>query len=556
MPDLEHRLRGHDLGFLQIVADLWGIDLRAPDAKTALPQMVHELLETGLVLEIVESLPSEARQALDELILNHGKMAWSRFIRLFGELREVGPGKRDREKPYLDPISATEVLWYRGLIGRDFLRQGKQLEECAYIPDDLLGFMPIVKPSGPQPLGRAASPGEVSWVMKVSDRILDHSCTLLAALRLGDPRRSPSVDHWHPPFEVVHALLSAVKLISSSEQPVAEDARPFLEMKRGEALNWLVNGWRASVLFDELCLMPGVQCEGSWRHDPSVARDKVLSFLSELPPEPWWNLDSFIKAIFEREPDFQRSAGDFDTWLVRDAQTGESLTGFAHWHEVDGALIRYLITGPMHWLGLMDLASPAEGQPVTAFRLSDWSEKLLLGVPLDDLPEEDETIEAFSNGSFIAGRYTPRLARYQVSRFCLWTDETNAQYAYQITPSSLEAAIGQGLKIFHLEKLLSRFSKAAPPALLKALHQWQDKGSQARMHPGMVLRVADPRILTALRDTPAGRFLGDILSPTSALIHPGATEKIVDALARLGYLSDIEDQDQDWDLSVSGEDDR
>ena len=66
------------------------------------------------------------------------------------------------------------------------------------------------------------------------------------------------------------------------------------------------------------------------------------------------------------------------------------------------------------------------------------------------------------------------------------------------------------------------------------------------MQPGMVLRVEDPAILTALRDTPAGRFLGDILGPTSALIYPGTAEKVADALARLGYLSDIEDQAHEW----------
>lgn len=546
MPDLAHRLRTHDLGFLQIIAELWGIELFAPDAKTALPALLHQLLEPGMVQEILESLPAEPRQALDTLILHDGKMEWSRFVRLFGELREVGPGKRDREKPYLDPVSATEILWYRGLIGRDFLRHGKQLEECAYIPDDLLERMPSVEVTGPQPLGRAASPGETLHSIRAADRILDHSCTLLAALRLGEPHRSPAVNDWQPPFEVVHALLSAVKLISSNEQPVVEDARPFLEMKRGAALSWLVKGWLVSDLFDELRLMPAIVCEGSWHRDSAMARNKVLEFLSEIPAESWWNLDSFIKGIYEREPDFQRPAGDFDSWLVREAATGALLTGISHWDEVDGALIRYLMTGPMHWLGLIDLASPGEGQPVTAFRLSDWSEKLLLGQPAEGLAEENEDAEVFSDGSLLAGRYLPRLARYQLSRFCLWTEETDTHYVYQITPGSLEAAIGQGLKIIHLEKLLSSHALAVPPVLIKALHQWQKKGSQVRMQPGMVLRVEDPAILIALRDTPAGRFLGDILGPTSALIYPGTADKVADALARLGYLSDIEDQAHEW----------
>ena len=52
---------------------------------------------------------------------------------------------------------------------------------------------------------------------------------------------------------------------------------------------------------------------------------------------------------------------------------GDYLRGFSTWDEVDGALVRFLITGPMHWLGLVDLAAPrlpARRAPPSALRLS------------------------------------------------------------------------------------------------------------------------------------------------------------------------------------------
>jgi len=540
MPDLKHSLRVQDLGFLKIVAEIWGVDLQAPDARTALPIVIRKITAPALVLEIVEALAEDARQALDELILHSGWMPWSRFVQAFGNLREMGPGKRDREKPYLNPLSPSEMLWYRGLIGRDFLRRDGELQECAYIPDDLLELMPSVMHSEPQPPGRAASPGETAHKIGVSDHILDHCCTLLAALRLEDPKRSPAVNQWQPPFEVVHALLAAMKLITSSEQPVPEDARPFLEIPRGAALAWLVRGWRASVLFNELRLLPDIICEGAWHNDPVLARECVLEMLSEVPENTWWNLDSFINAIYERDPDFQRPAGDFDTWLVRDAETGESLAGIQHWQAVDGALVRYLITGPMHWFGLIDLASPGEIEAVTAFRFSDWASRLLLGKPIEDFQAEDQPIITSSDGSIIASTLTSRLARYQIARFCLWVDETERDYFYQLSPDSLSRAASQGLKIVHLEKLLNKFGDSPPPSLIDALRHWEKNGGQVRIHPGIILRVDTPKILQVLRASPAGRFLGDSLGPTSALINPGAIEKVSAALARLGYLSDIE----------------
>lgn len=539
MPDLQHRLQNHDLGFLMIVADLWGVDLAAQDARSALPRLFSALSDASLMTEIVETLPDPSRQALDELVINEGWMPWARFIQRFGELREVGPGRRDREKPYLEPISACETLWYRALIGRDFLRRGGELQECAYIPDEFLEWMPPVQSSAPELPGRPASPGETAHIRPATDRVLDHTCTLLAALRLEDPQRSPAASTWLPPSNVVYALLAGLKLITSSEQPVPEDARPFLEMRRGEALTWLVQGWMASDHFNELRLVPGLVCDGAWHNDPKATRSWLISLLSEVPEGQWWHLDSLINYIHEKHPDFQRPAGDFDTWLIRDEPSGDSLKGLGHWNAVDGALIRYLITGPMHWFGLVDLAAQRPDAAPAAFRLSAWSENLLLGQPVAGMAEEDP-VEAFSDARLKATPHTPRLARYQISRFGLWIDETPEAYLYQLTPASLDMAAAQGLKITHLETLLDKYGQTPPPNLIKALHQWEQQGGQVHIHPGVILRVSSPEVLKSLRKSPAGRFVGDPLGPTAAMIHPDAVEKVAAALARLGYLSDVD----------------
>jgi hypothetical protein len=540
MPGLIHRLRNHDLGFLQIIALLWGVDLDVPDARSALPILNRSLQDPALVHEVVDALPEDARLALDALIRHAGWLPWSRFTRDFGELREVGPGRRDREKPFLNPISPTEVLWYRGLIGRDFLRQGGELQECAYIPDEFLELLPPVRPTGPQPLGRAASPEETRFLIPVNDRILDHTCTLLAALRMGSAERSPAVGSWQPSLVVVHALLAAMKLLTSGEQPVPEDARPFLEMTRGEALTWLFQKWWHSERFDELRLMPSLVCEGAWQNDPLAARIKVMEFVSDIPGETWWHLDSLIEAVQQRDPDFQRPAGDYDTWLIRDAKTGESLQGNRHWDDVDGALVRYIMTGPMHWLGLLDFASTEEGGQVTAFRWSAWSEALMTAQSVKTLADEDQLIEALTDGRLVVPRLAPRVARYQLSRFGLWTAETGEKYEYQLTPASMSEAAAQGLKVSHLEALLAKYARHTPPSLVDAVRQWEKKGGQVQIQQAVILRVDSPKIMQALRESAAARFVGDPLGPTTAIIYPGAVNKVRSALARLGYLSDVE----------------
>src|SRR5579859_5992190 len=39
-------------------------------------------------------------------------------------------------------------------------------------------------------------------------------------------------------------------------------------------------------------------------------------------------------AVKEEEPDFQRPAGNYDSWYIRDAQSGEYLRGFESWDRV------------------------------------------------------------------------------------------------------------------------------------------------------------------------------------------------------------------------------
>ena len=67
-------------------------------------------------------------------------------------------------------------------------------------------------------------------------------------------------------------------------------------------------------------------------------------------------------------------------------QVGILCVGLARWDEVDGALLRFIITGPLHWLGIVDLARPARCSPgcLSPFRLGAahyWQAKPPSGLP-------------------------------------------------------------------------------------------------------------------------------------------------------------------------------
>jgi hypothetical protein len=528
MPDLLHSLQVHDLGHLRIVAELWGLELRANEPDAAIIEIVATMHDAVSVGEVIETLRPPAQAALSALEAAGGRLPWAIFARQFGDVREMGAGKRDREKPYLNAASAAEDLFYRALLGRAFFETADGAQEFAYMPDDCLPlirqFLPEPSRAPAQPLGRAAEPAERALVISATDRILDDVTTLLAAKRLAQPT---------VPDPVLQALAQAAGFLKEDALQSTQ-AKSFLEASRADARHMLVEAWRMSHGLNELRLLPGLICEGEWSNRPFAARRFLLNALDDIPRQTWWNLKSFVEAIKEQYPDFQRPAGDYDSWFIRDAANGHYLRGFSDWDLVDGALLRFLMADVMHRLGLLDLALAGEGREPSAFRILD-------GENLRSRFQRAETgkLKLSSQGKIVAAPFVPRTARYQLARFCEWDYAGPDEYRYHISPRSLDRARRQGLKVEQLLALLARHADAGiPTAVTKAVTRWDARGLEARAEMQAVLRVSRPDILKQLRESKAARFLGESLGPTAVIIKHGAESRVIAALAELGILAE------------------
>jgi hypothetical protein len=543
MPDLFHSLLKQDIGHLRVIAELWGLELDSTDSEAALEELSVSLLKPGLLAELIEALSPEANSAINVLVSSGGRIPWPMFTRKYGDIREAGAGKRDREKLYLQPTSATEILFYRGLLARAFFDTKKGPQEFAYIPDDLLNLLShgdTDLPSGNEqestslrdsvadhePLGRAASPGEKGQEIPANDSILDDATTLLAALRLNIELPETKI-----PTNILQALLQSANLIQEST-PQPEPVKAFLEASRPEALALIQNVWIESKTFNELRLMPGIICEGEWKNEPQETREFLLNLLDAIPEGKWWSLNAFIRDIKQKYADFQRPAGDYDSWFIKKESDGQFLRGFSSWDQVDGALIKFFITNILYWLGQVDLCL-AEGviEP-TSFRVLNSQSQLT--------SKEDKKINISSQGLISVPRLAPRVVRYQVSRFCEWDSPKEDIYRYRISTNSLKRAKEQGLKVEHLLALLSKHSDAGvPPTLIKALKRWELNGTEARVQTQVILKVSRPEVLDEMRKSKAAKFLGEVLSPTTVIVKSGAIQKVMEALTELGLLTEV-----------------
>lgn len=556
MRTLAECLRDRDAGFLQIVAELWGIDLPSGPANQAASALAGMLSQSPWLEECISSLPAQAREALDHLLQQGGRTPMADFERRYGPLRAMGPGKRDRQKPWRNPASATEALWYRALIDRAFFDTPKGPQEFAYIPEDLHAALQPHTTSPKAPLGQACPPPARPAL--ADSRIVDDATTLLAALRarpaaqesLPPERMAALRSHLHHPeaLDMLLALLLEARMLQPKPlKPAPEAAAAFLEAPDGQALAGLLRSWLGSRRWNDMAAVPHLRPGGSkWPNDPLLSRQAALALLETIPPGEWWNLESFIAEVKAREPSFQRPGGDFESWYLQDAE-GAFLRGFEHWDEVEGAFLRYLIQGPLHWLGAADIGRTTEQEPITAFRLASPWQVLISPEAKIDLEPRRGQVTLRADGSLRVSYDAPRVLRYQLARISDWEPRDREGLCYRLTPASLHRASDQGLREYHILRILEEAGAGAlPPSLKQAISRWHSAGVEARFERSLLLRVKEPSALTMLQSHPSTRrYLGEALGPTTIAIQEKNWPRLRDAAARLGLLIDPPSNDSE-----------
>lgn len=555
MPKLSQSLSKYDFGFLKGIAQLWGLDQPLKDKKSAIEQLTLWLTDPQNIQHILGNLPSDALAALEDLMVHGGRLPTAIFCRKYGEIRQVGAGKRDREAIFLSPQNASERLYFHGLIFQDFFEGDRALEEYIYIPQDLLTGIPI-SPSADRPHFEAAiTADQIEPLFPEQDFILDDLCTILAWLRMNrsDPERLRDLrKHLLLSTELIQGLpfsldpeffvtlLTEAGILDSNHSPLSEPTRALLSSPRPEALQYLYETWLRSKAINELKRLEQLECLGEWENDPVVARQFLIEQLKSLQSGVWYDLDRFIEFIHDHFPDFQRPAGNYEIWLIRKRNEEKFLKGFESWYSVEGELLRSLILGPLVWFGIIQLGRRKDASPSYVFCITQQGEVLLRNQPPPSSAETEAILQVLPSGVVSVPRRASMSLRYQVARFCEWEGYHHAQFHYRITPASLQAAQQNNLKPIQLLRLLQKNAASLPPTLVQALRRWIVHATEVQIKTLTILHVRSPDILDKIKKSRSAKYLHQILNPTTAVINSGQEKKIAELFLSMGYLVDLE----------------
>jgi hypothetical protein len=562
MKTLYECLLDYDATLLRAIAERRGVELTTGDHDERVQEMAAALLAPDSVAEALAWLNEQERWAVDALLANGGRMRAHRFVRRFGEIRRFGPGSMAREAPWRVPANAAEGLWYRGLIARTFAEQEGTVLEFVFVPVDLLPLLP--PPLSDRAAFTVPQADEPHSVILGDPALIDDLCTLLALAQRGDlhlrrerlypdgERVPEAIDRFLDRFlnKDESRITFAFHLAQTAGFVGAEgrtyrlnrDAtRYWLRETRAQQLWALQDAWLEDATWNDLWHVPGIRCEETgWRNDPLLPRKTVLDLLSRGEVDAWLSIPGFVDAVRDQFPDYARPDGDFESWYIRDVRTGEYLTGFEHWDQVEGSLLVYMISGPLHWLGMVSLGYKEGWEKPSVFRMTPWGAAFLHlpHAPLQDLPPQPALVAP--DNTVTLAREMPLSDRFQLERIADWR-ASGSEYVYALTPASLGRALGAGIKVEQIERFLQRISAdSVPAAAAIRLKHWADRYGQVRLRRVAILETRTPQVMSELRAHERIRgYLRQVLSPTTTLVRESDWTLLTQELYRAGYLPEI-----------------
>ncbi|MDQ2717333.1 MAG: helicase-associated domain-containing protein [Chloroflexota bacterium] len=309
--------------------------------------------------------------------------------------------------------------------------------------------------------------------------------------------------------------------------------------------------WLETPFWNELGYLPNVIVRPSPglldpAHEEVIqARRVVVDQVLHEPAGAWSDLSAFATRsklympylLFPRQygPRADRySVGSNPYGLDFRLQRGW-LTHREGWYLVEGGFVKTVISGPLHWLGLIELQS--EGHS-SMFRLAQ-------GAPLVTADAPPEVAEP-AWGRLIVQPNFELIALAPVSEALLVNLDRFAERIglehiaqYRLTRASVTRAIQKGMHADTVQLVLEQASGGDLPQNVQySLLEWERQARRVELWRGAtLLEVHDAALLDTLFAHDAMRpLLGRRLAPTLAEVTPEHLASVQEALWQLGYL--------------------
>ncbi len=469
------------------------------------------------------------------------------------------PRHRDGDAADRGEQGPTISLLQKGLLFRGFAAKGSWRGEVYYLPEELhsalSGFLPasvaerildVRSTQQPDTVARRTVPFDLfcllSFVRRQPQSQLrgEMSRALLGQLEREVTSLSTDllVGRWEERWRfLIHLCLQGGWLARKGEflRP-ARAAGRLLAEQPGEIRGRLIDRYLKDRGWSELAAAGKVkQMLGAGRIDETAARRLLVHNLSEMAIEGWIDEDSFCESVRLHDPDFLREDHASPSFAVVELSTGLELYGPDSWNVVEGEWIRYLLRGPLHWLGLVEWGLGPGGRAVGFRWIGDEiaDEPGEVAAKPEILVEDSIRLAVPVPGDlrllYSMEPYMELLSRDKVSR-------------YRVTRASLLAGLEAGGSWDELRRALETLVGPDLPAQVTERAEEWASGYGRFLLEGATLVTASTEEDAELLAT-APEFAENLQSRLGARVYRVAADrfwKLLEALKKAGYVPKVE----------------
>ena len=304
-------------------------------------------------------------------------------------------------------------------------------------------------------------------------------------------------------------------------------------------------GWRDAVTWDDLRQAVRrswrIQVPAGARYEPATTRRRALAALAlACPPGVWVGLTEIVAAVHQADPAFLR-APDAPRWEIVDLLTGRDLAPARYWDQVEGTLLRYLVTGPLHWLGCISLGyTPGSGTAdgVPAYCALTGLGAYLWGIATSPwTPPALEHLVIQPNFEVVVPFHADLGAALRLERLAEPV-QSGPVRVYRLTRDRFYAALDAGGTVEDLLAFLAQASDAPlPQNVAYTLRDWAGQYGRVCLEPATILRTRDEILMQELRASRRiAPLLGEPLAPTIQLVAEENLPALVGRLREDGYM--------------------
>lgn len=255
-----------------------------------------------------------------------------------------------------------------------------------------------------------------------------------------------------------------------------------------------------------------------------VRRTMLQAVLPHLPDE-WCAVDAIIAQLRMSWPDVMRPMTADERWKLPAGWP-------TNWHDEDGQLIRYMLSGPLAWLGLVEWAG--EGQYLRRTPFGAWHAGLA-GIPASIVPRAAVLEPDFC---VVVADMTNIYARFQLHRIADWQDAVTAQ----ISPVRVKRALAFGMTLAEYSDVLTTITAQALPTEVQAtLRRWGVDVAQICLTSAVVLSSSDTTVIQDIQhDRRVQLPAHEVLDTIRLILTPSDAVGVARRLRSAGYRIDTQ----------------